>query len=402
MSVAPEAGDVPVTIGVSYTGGAATYLDGLGSEADPPGTEADGCPDRVEVELSVEVRTEGGALNERFDSVLSMQHRVGELWYRAPLRTLTGSLQVSAPPPAGNEQIVLGPELDFMLRVSELGTSGRLFIIVREFTNGEDTTNVPDDGSPMRWFASWPAIELECPTLHFGAPIDASFDEMHPPSVAERIAAQRVPLTWADGSETTLVVSPAPSTDSGCASDYNNIARWDFEADASVSTADGILGGPRRGVMRLVRLGDRLLADMELSGSSSREELMALMPASTEAAGSDGGYVEFRLSQYFEWPGGALLGSEGQLSVVVTPPPACDAEECDVRIYLADGKVPPSAAAPEPLPRQSASRGLHSNARSAWEIFASAGKSAWRMGSALSVPGLKFDSHASTRRRSFA
>ncbi len=339
---------MPLTIRVSYTGGAASYLDGLGTEADPPGTEADGCADRVEVEVSVEVRTEGGALDERFESVLVMQHRLGELWYRAPLRTLTGSLQVSAPPPAGNEQIVLGPELDFFMSVSELGTSGRLWIIVREFTNGEDTTNVSDDGTPARSFASWPATEIECPTLHVGAPIDASFDEMHPPSVAERIAAQRVPLTWADGSETTLVVSPAPSADSGCASDYGDIARWDFAADTLVTTADGILDGPRRGSVRLVRLGDRLSASTELSGSVSREELMALMPTTPEVASFDGGYVDFSLRQSFEWPGGVLLGSEGQLSVVVSPPPACDAEECDVRIFLAEGKVPPSAAAPEP------------------------------------------------------
>jgi hypothetical protein len=345
VSAAPESGDVPLMIRVSYEGGSATYVDGI-YEGDPPGTEASGCPDRVDVEVSVEVQTEGGALDERFDAILSMQHRIGEIGYRAPLRSLGGSLSLEPPPPEGSKQLVLGPELDYVMRVSELGTSGRLAVIVREFTDGTDTTQIPVDSLPLVGFAAWPAVD-DCSLPDRAAPLDRSVDGVSPLHIGELVAAQAVPFTWADGTETTLVLSPRPSTQTGCARENRGLLHWWFDADVSAATADGVLNGPMSGSVHLVQYPDRVVAVLEMGGSASRDELTALLPTSADAPNYDGGFVDFNVSHTFAWPSEQLLGSEGHLSIIVAPPPACDSEECDVRFTLAEGRIPAAAAPPE-------------------------------------------------------
>jgi hypothetical protein len=208
VSAAPESGDVPLTIRVSYLGAAAAYVDAI--NGGDPGTEVLGCPDHVEVEVSVEVQTDGGALNERFDAVLAMDHRTGRIGYRAPLRSLGGSLSLEPPPRQGAKRTVLGPELEYFLQISELGTSGRLAVIVREFTNGTETTRVGLDTNPLVGFAAWPAVR-DCDSDELVAPFDRGLDGVSPARISELVAAQDVPFTWVDGTETTLVVSPRPS-----------------------------------------------------------------------------------------------------------------------------------------------------------------------------------------------
>jgi hypothetical protein len=347
VAAAPESGDVPLTIRVSHEGGPATYVDGI-YEGDPPGTEASGCPDRVEVEVSVQVQTLGGALNERFDAivaVVAVEHRIGEIHYRAPLRSLAGSLSLQPPPDEGSKQLVLGPELDYFLRVSELGTSGRLAVIVREFTDGTDTTIVPEDGMPLVGFAAWPAVN-DCSALDMAAPLERSIDGVSPLRIGELVAEQGLPFTWADGTETTLTISPRPNTETGCARDDRGVFHWWFDADVSAATADGALNGVRSGPVHLVQYRDRVTAVLEMGGTYSKDELIALLPRSADARNYDSGFVEFSVSHTFAWPSEQLLGSEGRLSVVVAPPPACDSEECDVRFTLAEGRIPARAAPP--------------------------------------------------------
>lgn len=345
VSAAPESGDVPVTIRISHDGGPATYVDGL-TEGDPPGTEVLGCPDRVEVEVSVEVQTDGGALNERFDAIVAMQHRVGEIHYRAPRRSLGGSLSLEPAPPVGSKQLVLGPELDYFLRVSELGTSGLLAVIVREFTDGTDTTIVPVDALPLVGFAGWPAVN-DCAPPDMVAPLDRSVDGVLPLEIAELVAAQSVPFTWADGTQTTLTLSPRPNTEVGCAREDREVFHWWFDADVSAASADGVLNGVLPGSVHLVRYRDHVTADIDMAGASSRDELTALLPTSAAARDYDRGFVDFDVSHTFAWPSHELLGSEGHLSIIVAPPPACDAEKCDVRITLAEGRVPAASAPPQ-------------------------------------------------------
>jgi hypothetical protein len=348
VTAAPESGDVPLTIRVSYEGGPATYVDGV-YEGDPPGTEASGCPDRVEVEVSVQVQTLGGALNERFDAIVAVvadEHRIGEIHYRAPLRSLTGSLSLQPPPAEGSKQLVLGPELDYFFRVSELGTSGRLAVIVREFTDGTDTTIVPEDAMPLVGFAAWPAVN-DCSPPDMAAPLERSIDGVSPLRIGELVAEQSVPFTWADGTETTLTISPRPSTETGCARDDRGVFHWWFDADVSAATADGALNRLRSGPVHLVQYPDRVTALFEMGGTSSKDELIALLPRSADARNYDSGFVDFDVSHTFAWPSEQLLGSEGRMSVVVAPPPACDSEECDVRFTLAEGRIPATAAPPE-------------------------------------------------------
>jgi hypothetical protein len=342
---APESGDVPLTIRVSYEGGAATYVDGV-TEGDPPGTEVAGCPDRLEVELSLEVQTPGGALNERFDAIAAVEHRIGEIRYRAPLRSLGGTLSLEPPPAEGSKQLVLGPELDYNLTVSELGTSGRLAVIVREFTDGKDTTIVAEDSIPLVGFAAWPAISA-CAPPDMVAPLDRSVDGLSPLRIAELAAEQAVPFSWADGTQTTLRISPRPSPETGCGLEDRDVFHWWFDADVSVATADGVLGGGMPGSVHLVQYPDRVTAVVEMGGSTGRDELIALLPTSASAASYAGGFVDFHASQTFAWPSEQLLGSEGRLSIIVAPPPACDSEECDIRLTLADGRIPATAAPPE-------------------------------------------------------
>jgi hypothetical protein len=344
VSAAPESGDVPLMIRVSHLGGAATYVDGV-IEGDPPGTEALGCPDHVEVEVSVEIRTDGGALNERFDAVLVMEQRIGRIRYRAPLRSLGGSLSLEPPAPRGPKQLVLGPELDYSLQVSELGTSGRLAVIVREFTDGADTTSEPVDALPLVDFAAWPAVD-DCSGLDLVAPVDSRVDGVSPARISELVAAQGVPFTWADGTETTLVVSPRPSEQTGCAREERGLMYWWFDADTAAVTADGVLNGPISGAVRLVQIPGRVTAIFEMGGTIGRGELIALLPTSAAAPNYADAYVDFDLSHTFAWPSEQLIGSEGRLSIVAAPPPACDLEECDLRFTLAEGSVPAAAGPP--------------------------------------------------------
>jgi hypothetical protein len=340
VSAAPESGDVPLTIRVSYEGGRATYVQG-----DVPGTAVLGCPN-VEVEVSVEVQTEGGGLNERFDAIVALEHRIGTIHYRAPIRSLGGSLSLAPPPPEGSKQLVLGPELDLFLRVSELGTSGWLAVIVREFTDGTDTTVVPLDSIPLVAFAAWPAVN-DCSPPDMVAPLDRSVDGVSPLRISELVAARGVPFTWADGTETTLTLSPRPSTETGCAREDRDVFHWWFDTDLSAATADGVLNGPMSGSVHLVQSADRVRAVLEMGGSASKDELAALLPTSTAPVDYDRGFVDFDVIHTFAWPSEQLLGSEGRLSVIVAPPPACDEEECDIRFTLAEGRIPATAAPPE-------------------------------------------------------
>ena len=241
---------------------------------------------------------------------------------------------------------MLGPELDLFLQVSELGTSGHLAVVVREFTNGKDTTRVAEDATPHVVFAAWPAV-TDCAARQLVAPIDRGIDGVSPRRISELVAAQAVPFTWADGTETTLVLSPRPSTETGCAFEEGGLIYWSFEAEVSVLTADGILNGSRSGSARLIRGPDHVMAAFEMSGSSSKEELAQLLSTPAAAANEHDGYVDFDVEQSFAWPSEQPVGSEGGISIVVAPPPACDTEKCDVRFTLADGRVPAAAAPPQ-------------------------------------------------------
>jgi hypothetical protein len=145
--------------------------------------------------------------------------------------------------------------------------------------------------------------------------------------IGELVAAQAVPFAWADGTETTLVLSPRPSTPTGCASED---------------------GG------HLVQYPDCVVAVLEMGGSACKDGLIALLPTSTAARDYDGGLVDFSVRHAFAWPSGQLLGSEGRLSIIVAPPSACDSEEPDVRVTLAEGRIPATAAPSEQATRATA------------------------------------------------
>lgn len=344
VNAVPESGDVPVTIRVGYGGGPATYVQPVSSEGDLLDPESSTCSARLEVPVDVNVQTAGGALNEQFTAVAAIEQYIGEIRYRAPLRSLGGSLVLSPPLPEGNRRIVLGPELDLFINVSELGTSGGLSVVVREITDGVDTTNVPDDGSPLERFAMWPAVE-DCSSLQLVAPLDRTFGGVSPRRVLEAVADQSVPFTWADGRSTALVLSPTPSTDAGCAQEGRGLVHFWFDVAISPGTADGGLSGTIPGSVHLVGYPNRVTAVFEMNHSAVREQLTALLPTSAAASGYDGGFVDFSVAHSFAWPGERWLGAEGALTVTVIDP-ACDTDECD-GMALVQGRIPPEAAAPE-------------------------------------------------------
>lgn len=345
VSAVPESGDVPVTIRVDYTGEPALYVQSVSSEGDLLDPANSSCPDRVEVEVDVSVQTAGGALNEQFTAVAAVEQYIGEIRHRVPLRSLGGSLVLSPPPPEGNRRIALGPELDFFIEVSELGTKGDLSVVVREFTDGVDTTSVPIDGSPLQRFATWPAV-ANCSSMQMLAPLDRSFAGVSPRRVLEIVAEQSVPFSWADGSETHLALSPTPLGDTGCAQEARGHVHFWFDAAISPGTADGSLAGTAPGEVHLVGYPDRVTAIFEMDHSAMREQLTALLPASADAPRYAGGYVDFFVAHDFAWPGEAWLGAEGALTVTVVDP-ACDNDECD-GMTLVEGRIPSEAAAPEP------------------------------------------------------
>jgi hypothetical protein len=344
VNAAPESGDVPVTIRVDYSGGPAAYVQPVSSEGDLLDPENSSCPDRVEVEVDVSVQTVGGALDEQFTAVAAIEQYIGEIRHRTLLRSLGGSLVLSPPSPEGNRRIVLGPELDFFIKVSELGTTGGLSVVVREFTDGVDATKVPEDRSPLERFAVWPAIE-DCTLLQMAAPLDRSFGGVSPRHVLEIVAEQSVPFSWADGSATNLVLSPTPSSNAGCAQEDRGVVHFWFDAAISPDTADGGLGGVIPGAVHLVGYPDRVTAVFQMNHSAAREQLTALLPTSADASRYDGGFVEFSVTHYFAWPEEEWLGAEGALTVTVVDP-ACDTDECD-GVALSEGRIPPEAAAPE-------------------------------------------------------
>jgi hypothetical protein len=332
VSAEPESGDVPLTIRVSYEGGAATYVRGAE-------TEVLGCPDRVDIEVSVEIETEGGALNERFETVLAMESRIGRIHYRRPRELLGGSLSIT--PSQDSNATVLGPDLDFALQVSELGTSGRLAVTA----DGMDTT--AGAVVPLIRVAGWPA-GADCPSNELVAPPDGSVSGVSPMLISDLVAAQRVPFTWADGTTTDLIVSPQPSDRAGCALEDGDVFHWRFDADVSAATSDGALNGPLSASVHLIQQPERVTAVVEMSGTLGNEPLRALLPISDAAATNPyDGYVDFAVRHSFAWPSEQFLGSQGRLSVVVAPPPACDEEECDVRFTLAEGGIPREVAPPQ-------------------------------------------------------
>jgi hypothetical protein len=159
------------------------------------------------------------------------------------------------------------------------------------------------------------------------------------------VAAQGVPFSWADGSETSLVLSPTPSSETGCAQQSDGIVHFWFDATTSLSTADGSLGGAAPGEVHIVGWPDRVVAIFEMNHSATRDQLTALLPRSSDASRYDGGFVDFDITHHFAWPGEEWLGADGALTIMVTDP-ACDSDECD-GMPLTEGRVPPEAAAPE-------------------------------------------------------
>jgi hypothetical protein len=214
--------------------GSASYL----STASDAGARSD-CPPTLSVPVEVSVETDGGALDETFDTELRASSAdLATFVATIDAERLSGTLRVAS--------VSADYEFDSVTLsgfVSAFGTAG--------FVEANSATGPGDEVTTRA--AHWPS-EGCAPDVRFGQPelsLDDNANIDGRDFASLRSAAQAlspVPLRWSDGSETELSLTvDGPSR--VCLREQQGAARLRAAVDLGLSSADGRLEGRLPGLL---------------------------------------------------------------------------------------------------------------------------------------------------------
>jgi hypothetical protein len=149
LTLSPEQGESRIELGIDYAGGRVFWLRPPASSDGGAPPSALGCPgERLEIEVLVELKSAGGALDERFATRLrASSPQSAQLVHSLPLAGLSGALVVTAPPGVSATLLSMNAWLD------EQGFRGALSGPVTE----ESSQSPGSVSGRVITFAEWPA-----------------------------------------------------------------------------------------------------------------------------------------------------------------------------------------------------------------------------------------------------
>lgn len=247
----PESGAGKLTVDVKYAGGQVRFIESKPAESGQLSGYYN-CDSRLEVDVEVELASEGGAWAETFTAPLRATSRgIGRIVHDIEVDAFAGSFAVTKLEPAEAE---LGP-VSFTIGISESGLFGNATTIV-ELSDGDVASAGFVD------VASWPGGGSKCELEE--APVGLA-DKVAGFSADDALAliasVEAMSLTWQGGEATGLTLAITPGS-VACANDVGDSrgtlripselkiqtadGRWDgsFAVDVTaVPTSDGALAG---------------------------------------------------------------------------------------------------------------------------------------------------------------
>ncbi|MCA9660974.1 MAG: hypothetical protein KC486_21715 [Myxococcales bacterium] len=246
VNFGPEAGAGELTIDVAYDAGEIRYVEStLAGGGDDPYGE---CPDRLEIDVDVQLTSAGGALKESFTAPIAASvERIAVLRHTLELDAVAGAFSLDAVEPADAS---VGP-LELELGVTPDGLFGQMTAIVEVQV---------DDFIGATWMsvARWPGTGA--------SPCEFGEAPLHPETAAAGFSAGEVldylakigevDLTWGSGETTTLGIDFDLLDDETmvCASITSGALR--IPTLTKVSSADGRWEGAFPMEVRAEVLGD--------------------------------------------------------------------------------------------------------------------------------------------------
>jgi hypothetical protein len=149
LTLSPEQGESRIELSIEYTGGRVLWLRPPASSDGGAASSGLGCPgERLEIEVLVELKSAGGALDERFATRLRASGpQSAQLDHSLPLAGLSGALVVTAPPGISATLLSVNAWLD------EQGFRGALSGSVTE----ESSQSPGSASGRVITYAEWPA-----------------------------------------------------------------------------------------------------------------------------------------------------------------------------------------------------------------------------------------------------
>ncbi len=231
VRVTPESGTTKITVDVTSAGGMRLVrsmpAQSNGSGQGLLGGVATSCRDRLEIDVDVDVTTEGGALAEHFQGVLLADSSwLARLSLPFEIDALSGSLNVdlSNVPNAALKQL----SIDMQLGSGDLftGTVGGII----EQNNGQVASAGPAQ------LATWG--DNPCQTYQTPVPLDAALGEFTPRDMLSSVNDDSpLELTWSDGTHTELSMQVATQALMACSDTFSG--QVSLPAELTATTADG-------------------------------------------------------------------------------------------------------------------------------------------------------------------
>lgn len=220
VTFGPEQGAGALSVSVQpHDGGKPRYVDRTpkaqrGGAEPAIGSAATGglCPDGVELDVIVEIASRGGALDERFESVLrATSASVARIYQQRKAPELGGSLEVAL---KTDSSAKLETAI-FDLKFSELGPSGSLDLTFKPpAPSGSGENSSVSSGVNAPGIARWPAnVQCEDDPLsgaQFGARTDQKIDQFSAQDGVDRFNAASLQLSAPGAAATKLTASFVP------------------------------------------------------------------------------------------------------------------------------------------------------------------------------------------------
>jgi hypothetical protein len=312
----PESGAGALTVDVAYAGGEVRFVSSKPEESEGEGLD-DGafyanCNDRLEVDVEVSVKTDGGALDESFTAPLRATSRgISRISREIAVEALAGSFALTTVEPDNAE---VGP-LAFTIGISGSGLFGGIASTV-QVSDGEVVS------AGFMNVASWPGGASPCEFEE--APVglgDAVAQFSGDDALALIAAAQGVELSWG-GEPTAMTLAVTPGA-VACAYDSGDWAgQLRIPAEIAVQTADGRWDGSFAVDVLATPAADGSLASVTVQISGAYASTVSVDAfaatfgiADVELSGFDEAGLDFR-SEFTPKEGGpAVTGASTVLGV---------------------------------------------------------------------------------------
>lgn len=224
----PESGESELTATITYDGGEIRHVvstpeegDGFGDGWEEP------CSDRMEIDVRLEVRSEGGAFDEDVDAVLVATAPIyATIGKELALDEIQGSFEITRKSPDHLEVL----PITLNLGLSKFGMTGSA-------DGGLQIEEGGDGGEGwvgFGWisYAAWPGGERQCDLGEVAAPLDGAFQEFSGQDVLDLIgAATDLSITWQGGDPSPLTVT---ASDAGKAICFSAVGGYEGEGLGSL------------------------------------------------------------------------------------------------------------------------------------------------------------------------